>query len=340
MLRSLCRFALPLIFVPLFSAVVHSETVLKLNELAVDMGAEGAALHGFKTEVESATDGKVKIELHFGASLGDPSTSVENMMSGDLDLFSSDLRFYLPLLIDEISGLDLPFMVPSNKAARSYLASSLFKDGRDKVLNLRGVRFLELDAFHGPHRMMASLRPISAVDDLKGLKLAIFPGPTKAGIQLWTALGVTVTDVSWADVPAALGQGRLDGVISPDLSSLITYGVLKMAPYVGSVHDHPQVWQVSINEAAWKKLDSGEAAAVSKAAVDAASTFNRVSAQEFNDESASLAAVKPGKTPILDAVAAHERLLAVYDQLIAAGASTQRVKDTAATAISGTITRH
>lgn len=333
--KGLYRLALPPSLL-LLSSLARAETVLQLNELGADAGPEGAALHGFKSQVESA--GALRVELHFADGKSNPSASVEDMMSGDLDLFSGDLRFYLPLMIDEIGGLDLPFMVPSNVSARRYIASPLFNEGRDKVLNLRGVRFLAMEAFRGPHRMLAAVRPIGGIDDLNGMRLAVFPGPTKSGIQLWAALGVAIVDLPWADIAEALRQHRLDGVISPDLATLLKYGVPAAAPYIGPARDHPQVWQLSINDALWGKLDAAQQAVLSQAATDAASTYNAVTAKEFDTGWSSLA-VRIDRKLMLDAVAAHQRLGATYDALIAAGATTQRVKDTAGSVIANTADR-
>jgi TRAP-type C4-dicarboxylate transport system substrate-binding protein len=183
-------------------------------------------------------------------------------------MFSGDLRYMLPVMIDEVTGLDLPFLIPNNAAAQRYLASSLLDEARQKVLDYRRIHFLSMNAFRGPERMMAATRPVNALIDLNGMKLAIFPGPTKAGVQLWSALGVTVVDVDWADVPAALRQHQIDGVIAPDLSSLVAAGIPQLAPNIGPVRDHPQIWMLTICEADWQKLTPDQRAMLTKAEQD------------------------------------------------------------------------
>jgi TRAP-type C4-dicarboxylate transport system substrate-binding protein len=145
----------------------------------------------FKIEVEAATNSAVRIDLHFSGALGTPAASLESMMSGDLDLLSGDLRVFLPLMIDEVTGLDLLFMIPDNGAARRYLATAMFDEARGKVVDSRRIRFLELSAFRGPERMLASVRAVASIEDLRGMKLAIFRAPTKAGGELWEATSPT-----------------------------------------------------------------------------------------------------------------------------------------------------
>jgi formylglycine-generating enzyme required for sulfatase activity len=315
------------------AGAAEAQTVLRLNELAPEAGPEGAALHAFSSEVAAATQGSVRIDLHFDAVRDNASTSIENIMSGQLDMFSGDLRFMLPLMIDEVTGLDLPFLIPDNAAAQRYLASPLIEEARQKVLDYRRIRFLSMSAFRGPERMMAATRPVEALGDLNGMKLAIFPGPTKAGVQLWLALGVKVVEVDWADVPAALQQHRIDGVIAPDLPSLVAAGIAQVAPNIGPARDHPQIWMLTINEADWQKLTLDQQAAVTRAAQDATATFVSTT-QQAAAQALTSVAKDPGYTPIaLDSLAAHDRLFGTYNALISAGAAMPRVRDTAAAAI-------
>ncbi len=317
----------------LITSGADAQTVLRLNELGPEAGPEAAALRAFKDTVEAATQGSVRIELHYAASLGNPSTSLEAMMSGELDLFSGDLRFMLPVIIDEVTGLDLPFLLPGNAAARPYLASPLFSEGRDKVILYRHIRILETDAFRGPERMMAAARKVTSLDDLRGLRLAIFPGPTKAGVQLWRALGVSVVDTAWSDARAALDHHQIDGVIAPDLGSLIAARIPRAAPFIGPSHDHPQIWQIAIFDGVWRKLDASQQAAFTKAAAEAATIYNRTAEDAMNRDLAAVHATKNAVPISIDPVLAHERLRADYAELISEGALSPRVRDTANAAI-------
>lgn len=324
----------------LTASAAGAQTVLRLNELAPESGPEAVALASFKAAVESGTAGTVRVELHYGASFSNPAASLESLMAGEFALFSGDMRILLPLMIDEVTGLDLPFLVPSNAAARQYLASPLLDEAREKVLSYRRIRFLETDAFRGPERMLAVTRPVTSLDELRSLRLAIFPGPTKAGVQLWQDLGVTVADTEWQDVPLALKEHRIDGVIAPDLTSLVAARIPGVAPHIGSAHDHPQIWQIAIFEGDWQKLDPSQQAVLGKAATEAAADYNREAEAAMNHDLALVQASNDTKPVTIDPLLAHERLRAGYAAMIVAGATTARVRDTANAAItaSGAVT--
>ena len=129
------------------SVYAHAEVRLRLNELAPRDSTASAALKLFKHRVESGTHGEVRVELYFDGALGNSSDSLEKLNAGDLDMFSGNFEVFLPLLVDEISGLELPFMIPDNEIASRYMASPFMQDGRARDLTLRHIRFLELDAF-------------------------------------------------------------------------------------------------------------------------------------------------------------------------------------------------
>ena len=69
------------------------------------------ALQSFVSQVDHQTHHAVRIDLHLNGGLGNAQTSVENMMFGDLDIYAGNLVDYLPLMIDEVNGLTMPFLV-------------------------------------------------------------------------------------------------------------------------------------------------------------------------------------------------------------------------------------
>src|SRR5579872_5338884 len=95
---------------------------IALNEIGPAQGPQGAALRYFERAVALKTNGRVRMDLHFNGALGGPETSVEDMMFDDLQAFAGNLDDYLPLMIDEVSGLETPFLLPGVAPARRYLA--------------------------------------------------------------------------------------------------------------------------------------------------------------------------------------------------------------------------
>jgi TRAP-type C4-dicarboxylate transport system substrate-binding protein len=241
-------------------------------------------------------------------------------MFGELDMFSSNLTDYLPLMIDEVSGLATPFLLPGEAPTRKYLASKLLDEARDKVLVSRHIRYLEMSAMREPSHVIAARRPIAAPGDLAGLKLTSTTPLTKGAVRLWEALGANyVPTAPGADLGAAFKSGQVDALIAPDLQYVTSGALARAAPYVVGVDDCPQIWQISINDALWKGLSEDEQAALLQAAKDSAAIYQAQSSARFRQETRRLLARTGRRFVQLDASALRARLVDTYPALVADG---------------------
>ena len=313
--------------IPPAGAVVNHKT-LRLNEAAPAGGPEDAALHYFKHQIEQATHRSVIIDIHLGGGLGNPQTSVEDMMFGDLDLYSGNLTDFLPLMIDEVSGLQAPFLVPGPKAARLYLASPLLDDARDKVLHSRHIRFLEMTAMHRPFHILAANRTISGPGDLAGLRIASQMPLTKDAARLWQALGVAYQRIPPAALRDALASKKIDAVLYPGLEAARgrTAG---LAPNLLEIEDCPSIWQISINEAVWQKLTAGEKTVFTDAAAASATIFEAEAERQLQEKIALVTAKGQMTYRVLEPASFRARLASSYRTLVDDGALNPKVLETA-----------
>jgi formylglycine-generating enzyme required for sulfatase activity len=316
--------------------IAHGAIRLRLNELASSASSEAAALRQLKQEVEKQTHGEVRIDLHFDGALGDASTSLENMISGELDLFSGNFEIFLPLLVDEVSGFELPFMIPGNAVASRYIASPFMEEGRARDLTLRHIRFLELDAYRGPSRVIASHGPIASVSALAGLRLAIVPAPSKPEMKVWQGLGVSLAELDPKAAALAFRQHNVDAVILPGPADPVASDVLRTAHYAGPIEDRPQLWQISIHEATWQKLTQAQQAVLAKAAEQSAATYRQLQEKQFKALAGKFGQGRFGQGISIDALAAHQQLQPVYEGLIKIGGTTEKVTDAASQALGTT----
>jgi TRAP-type C4-dicarboxylate transport system substrate-binding protein len=301
---------------------------LRLNETALAGGAEDAALRYFKQKIEQATHGSVTIDIHLGGGLGNPQTSVQDMMFGDLDLYSGQVADFLPLMIDEVSGLQTPFLVLGPEAARAYLASPLLDEARDKVLNSRHIRFLEMTAMRRPFHILATTRMISSPDDLAGLKITSQIPLTRDAARIWAALGGTYLAMPPSAFRAALAAKKIDGILYSDLGTA-RGATANLAPHLLEIEDCPFVWQISVNEAVWQKLTASEQSAFFEAASASAKIFETEAGRRFQGK-VSLATAEGRMTyRTLDWAPVRAKLAASYRALVDDGALNPKVLETA-----------
>lgn len=292
---------------------------IELNEIAPPAGPQAAALRYFERSVAERTAGRVRVDVHFNGALGGPETSVENMMFDELQAFSGNLDDYLPLMIDEVSGLETPFLLPGINAARRYLASPLLNTARTKVLHSRHIRFLEMTALRTPFHIIVSRRPISSAADLSGLRLTSSKPLTKSAATLWQALGVTYLPALSSTAARMLASGKADAAIFPDLDAVIESHVQAVAPHLVGIDDCPQIWQLSLNESVWRKLDPAEQRALLAAANGSAAVFEREAARVFHERLAQLRARDGVTYTELDAATLRRTVHSVYANLVTDG---------------------
>jgi TRAP-type C4-dicarboxylate transport system substrate-binding protein len=313
-----------------WSATPPARPTIELNEDAAVGGPQEVALKELSREVARATHGRLVIHVHLNGGLGGPQESVENMMFGDLKMFSGAVIDYLPLMIDEVSGLDTPFLIPGEDPARRYLRSPLLDEAREKVLHSRRIRFLEMTAIRSPFHLIAARRPISSAADLQGLRITFTKPLTKTAIRLWSALGaIYVPPMPTAELKAALKSGRIDAIIVSDVESLSRENLVTAAPNLIGVDDCPQIWQISINEPLWQSLTLDEQAALATAADGSARVFEREARRRFQKDIRLVTSVGRATFVQLDVAGIRQQLQPTYAALAAEGGVSPRVLQTA-----------
>jgi TRAP-type C4-dicarboxylate transport system substrate-binding protein len=301
---------------------------LHLNEAASAGGPEDVALRYFKRQVEQSTHGSVTIDIHLDGGLGNPQTSVQDMMFGDLDLYSGNLADFLPLMIDEVSGLQTPFLIPGPAAARLYLASPLLDEARDKVLHSRHIRFLEMTAMRKPSHILVANRAISGPGDLAGLRIASQLPLTKDAARLWQVLGATYRPLAPAALRDALAAKKIDAILYPDIDAG-RGPAAGLAPNLLEIDDCPSIWQISINEAVWQKLSAAEKSALADGAAASAGIFEVEADRQLQKKVALATAGKQRTYQKLEPAAFRARLGSSYRLFVDDGALNPEVLETA-----------
>ena len=308
-------------------AAPETPHVLRLNEVAVPGSPEDFALRSFASQVDSQTDHSVRIDLHLDGELGNAQTSVENMMFDDLDIYAGNLVDYLPLMIDEVNGLTVPFLLSGRTAVDQYLASSLLDEAREKVLSSRRIIFLEMTALREPYHFLVSRKPIRDASDLKGMNFASVQPLSKIAARVWSSAGAHYV-AGEVQIQDRLKSGTLDAALFPDLRSAMASGVLKSARYIAGIDDCPQIWQISVNQGAWNRLSADQQKIVSHAAQNSGRMFEQKIADQLRQDLARLR-VQHVTYRLLQLPGLRDAVHPAYDSLVSEGAINPRVVQTA-----------
>ena len=217
-------------------------------------------LEQFARDVEKATGGKLKIQVHPNASLFKAPEIKRAVQGGQAQLGEI-------LLVNfqnewPIFGADgIPFLADSYDAAAKLWRAQ--KPMLEKKLNEQGMSVLYAVAW--PPQGIYTKRTLNSAADMKGLKWRAYSPATARIAELVGAQPVTVQQ-------AELSQAMATGVIDSYMSSGATGYDTKTFEYIKNWYD-TQAWlpknAVIVNRAVFQALDKPTQDALLKAAAEA-----------------------------------------------------------------------
>lgn len=212
-----------------------------------EMGVVG---NTFKKFIEEKTNGKVKVELFFNASLGDETECLRNVQKGTL-----------PATIAGIANI-VPFQSKLGILTLPYLFSNLDEvvvgtNGEPaEILNKYAIEagFRVLTWTYTDFRYISnSKHPIETIDDMKDLKFRV---PQSAVlIAAYKAFGGSPTPISWAETFTALQQGVVDGQCYGYIGFRANKFIEANQKYISEVHYTYQLQPLVMSERVFRKMD-------------------------------------------------------------------------------------
>lgn len=197
-----------------FHGVVNAQAELNFaTAYAVD-NFQTRNLQQFADEVQRATNGKLKINVHPAGSLIKPADIFKGVRDGKAE----GGEVIMSSLANESAmfGMDsLPFIVAGYPDAQHMWEVS--RPAVEKALAERGLKLLY--AVPWPPQNLYSRVPIDSVTDFKGLRMRVFSPATERLAQLIQAKPVTIQVV---DLGNAIATGQLDLMITSSWTGVET----------------------------------------------------------------------------------------------------------------------
>ena len=217
-------------------------------------------LQQFATDVEKASGGKLKIQLHPNAALFKAPEIKRAVQGGQAQAGEILLVNYENE--DPLYGLDgVPFLATSYADAMKLYKAS--RKALEEKLARQGMMLLYAVAW--PPQGIYANRPLNSVADMKGLKWRAYSPATSKIAELVGAQPVTVQA---AEVSQALATGVIDSYMSSGATGFDS----KTYEQIKSFYD-TQAWlpknAVIVNRKAFEALDKPTQQALLKAAADA-----------------------------------------------------------------------
>ena len=217
-------------------------------------------LQQFANDVEKASGGKLKIQLHPNASLF-KAPEIKRAVQGN-QAQAGEILLVNYENEDPLYGLDgIPFLETSY--ADSFKLYKASRKALDDKLGRQGIMLLYTVPW--PPQGIYTNRTLNSVADMKGLKWRAYSPATAKIAEL---VGAQPMTVQAAEVPQALATGVIDSYMSSGSTG-----------YDSKTYEHIKTWYdtqawlpknaIIVNKKAFDALDKPTQAAVLKAAADA-----------------------------------------------------------------------
>jgi tripartite ATP-independent transporter DctP family solute receptor len=224
--------------------------------------------------------GKYTVQVYANAQLGDDVRATEGVRMGTLEMVTTSAS---PLtgLVPEFNVFDLPFIVPSEKAADAIFDGPIGAK-LAAALEPKGIKLLAYYE-NGFRQLTNSAREVKSPADLKGLKIRTMQNPIH--LEAFRAMGANPTPMPFSEVFTALQQKTIDGQENPIPTIWLSkfYEVQKFVSLTGHVYG-PHI--VLIGKKLWDSFPAGDQKVIAEAAQESAiyqRSINRKMNRDFVD---------------------------------------------------------
>jgi TRAP-type transport system periplasmic protein len=231
----------------------------------------------FAEVVKAKSNGRIDVQVAPTAQLGDDAAMVTAMRTGALDL-SANSQGAVANAVPEYAAFGMPFMFTSSAGAFKILDGPLGKELSEKSA-AKGLIVLGYWD-NGIRHMTNSKRPITKVEDLKGLKMRTPPDTVL--VDIMQALGAEAQQIKFSELYVALQQGVVDGQENPlaNFEASKLYEVQKHLALTGHMF---QMTPFLMSKRTWDRLPEADRKIVQEAAAEA-TAFQRKLSQDADEK--------------------------------------------------------
>ena len=252
-LTGLSAFALAAI---LTLGSADAQTRLRVAGNFPDEHTATGAMKVFKEEVEKLTKGEITVDNFPAMQLGGAQENVDQVRSGTIFAVFTSIA-YFTRTVPEYEAVSLPFLFSSRAQAFEIMDGEIGKIFDDKMLakGFVSLGYGELGFRHATN----NARPITSVDDFKGLKIRL--QPNEVHLATFRALGANPIAMDVKELYSALQQGVLDGQENP-FNIIATRRFNEVQKYLSGTGHFFDFINVAANKRAFERLSPDHQKAV------------------------------------------------------------------------------
>lgn len=257
--------------------VSHAQSIkLTLGHGAAVGNPRHEASVRFAEVLKAKTGGRIEVQVAPSAQLGDDAAMVTALRTGALDM-SANSQGAVANAVPEYAAYGMPFLFSNPAQAFRLLDGPLGKELAERTAEKGMVLLGTWD--NGIRHMTNSKRPITRVEDMKGLKMRVPPDATL--VDIMKSLGAESQQIRFAELYVALQQGVVDGQENP-LVNIHASKLYEVQRHLALTSHQFQMTPFLMSKRTWDRLSDADKRAVQEAATEATALQRRLS-QEADD---------------------------------------------------------
>ena len=247
------------------SAAAMAKTVFIASDVhPADYPTTAAVIH-MGEKLSQQTDGRLSIRMFPSGQMGDESTTLEKTRAGAIDILRVSMA---PVggILPQVSVFNMPFVFRDtdhqHKVLDGDVGSKLAKEISDSNLGLVFLGWMDAGS-----RSLITKKPITTLDDLKGVKIRLQNNPI--GLDTFKALGANPIVLPVGDVFASLQTGVIDAAENNEPTFDTENYVVAGTKYF-DLTEHFMIPEVLVfSKRKWSKLSAEDQALIVKLAKEA-----------------------------------------------------------------------
>ena len=258
---------------------------------------EGKVFQKFADLTKEYSGGKLTVQVYPAEQLGKEAAVLEQTQLGAIHIIV-DSAFFMQRWVPDIKWIAASFLFDDREHWVRFMGSPLVKGWFAKVEKDAGIMTLGnvTDVVRGPYRVIVSKKPINTSDDLRGLKMRMYPDQLATAV--WTNLGVETRLLGWTETYEGIKNGVVESVTSP-VALVESMRFYEVAPNVVRTNEFWQEIAFMVNAKAFNALPKDLQAALLRAHKEAG-TYSAQLMQSTADESMKRLAEKGVKISTID----------------------------------------
>ncbi len=243
------------------AAAADAQIVLKLGETHPQGYPTELADEEFGRLVSERSSGRIKVEVYSGSQLGEEKAVIEQVQIGAIALTRVSAGA-MSQFSKQLGVFSLPYVFTSKQHMWAFLENS---DGQKMLESLQKARFIGLCYYDGGARNFYANKPITRIEDLKGLKIRVMQN--EWSLKMVNAFGANASPMAMGQVFSGLQTGVIDGAENNE-PSYFTWSHFQVAKnYLLDGHQRiPEVLVMS--KTIWDGLSKADQELIKKAAAD------------------------------------------------------------------------